>query len=73
MLITLSSPGVGMLCFNRRLGCLDKEPILSIRLVDESFEAMDQDLKSISGVKFYRYFPTPLYRKFERAADHIYK
>ncbi|XP_062589247.1 probable cytochrome P450 49a1 [Saccostrea cucullata] len=60
-----------MLCFNRRLGCLHDKPVINITLLEDLFDAIDRDLKSI-GIKPYRFFNTPLYRKFKKGADHIH-
>lgn len=60
-----------MLCFNRRMGCLDNVSVIDIKLLDDLFECIHEDLNN-TGIKFHLYFPTPLYRKLERAADHLF-
>lgn len=64
--------GVGMLCFNRRFGCLDKKSIIDIKLLEDMFDAIDKDLRSIV-FKPYIYVSTPLYRQFKKAADHLFR
>ncbi|XP_061169294.1 probable cytochrome P450 49a1 [Saccostrea echinata] len=70
-LVNYATESVGMLCFNRRLGCLHDKPVIDITLLEDLFDAIDRDLKSI-GIKPYRFFNTPLYRKFKKGADHIH-
>lgn len=61
----------GMLCFNKRLGCLEGASVTDSKYLDDIFEASEKDLKRF-GPSLYKYISTPLYRKFERAADHIF-
>ncbi|XP_061169532.1 probable cytochrome P450 12d1 distal, mitochondrial [Saccostrea echinata] len=61
----------GMLCFNKRLGCIEGASVLDNNHLNDIFEACDQDLKRL-GPSFYKYVSTPLYRKFERAADQLF-
>lgn len=61
----------GMLCFNKRLGCLEGASVIDSAYLDDIFEASEKDLKRF-GPGLYRYISTPLYRKFERAADYIF-
>ncbi|XP_061175602.1 probable cytochrome P450 49a1 [Saccostrea echinata] len=70
-LVNYATESVGMLCFNRRLGCLCDVPIIDINLLEDMFEAIFIDY-NYQGVKLYKYFETPFYKKFERAADHLY-
>lgn len=70
VLVNYATESVGMLCFNRRFGCLDKDSIINIKLLEDLFDGIDRDSKNI-GFKPYVYFSTPLYRKFKKAADHI--
>ncbi|XP_061169293.1 probable cytochrome P450 49a1 [Saccostrea echinata] len=70
-LVNYATESVGMLCFNRRLGCLEDKPVIDINLLEDLFDAIDRDLKGM-GFKPYRFFTTPLYRKFKRGADHIH-
>lgn len=65
------SVGTGMLCFNKRFGCIEGGSILNIKYLEDIFDATDKDVRSF-GLQLYRFFPTPLYRKFERAADHLF-
>lgn len=64
--------GVGMLCFNRRFGCMDKTGIIDIKFIEDIFDAIDVDSKSL-GFKPYLYVSTPMYRKFKRALDYVYR
>lgn len=70
--ILISVSGVGMLCFNRRFGCMDKTSIIDVKFIEDIFDAVDVDGKSL-GFKPYLYVSTPLYRKFKRAIDHVYR
>ncbi|XP_062614817.1 probable cytochrome P450 49a1 isoform X2 [Saccostrea cucullata] len=70
-LVNYATESVGMLCFNRRLGCLKNKPVIDINLLEDLFDAIDKDLKGM-GFKPYRFFNTPLYRKFKQGADHIH-
>ncbi|XP_022341525.2 putative cytochrome P450 49a1 [Crassostrea virginica] len=70
-LVNYATESVGMLCFNRRMGCLDNVSVIDIKLLDDLFECIHEDLNN-TGIKFHLYFPTPLYRKLERAADHLF-
>ena len=63
--------GLGMLCFNTRLGCLDGTANLDfVEDLGIFFRSIDETGRH---VKPYRYFRTPLYNKFERAADNMYR
>lgn len=67
----LFSKGTGMLCFNKRLGCLEGVSVIDSAYLDDIFEASEKDLKRF-GPGLYKYISTPLYRQFEKAADHIF-
>ncbi|XP_034335699.2 probable cytochrome P450 49a1 [Magallana gigas] len=71
VLANYATESVGMLCFNRRFGCLDKKSIIDITLLEDMFDAIDKDLRSIV-FKPYIYVSTPLYRQFKKAADHLF-
>ena len=63
--------GLGMLCSNTRLGCLDGTANLDfVEDLGIFFRSIDESGRYI---KLYRYFRTPLYNKFERAADNMYR
>ncbi|XP_061169292.1 probable cytochrome P450 49a1 isoform X2 [Saccostrea echinata] len=70
-LVNYATESLGMLCFNRRLGCLDDRSVIDINLLEDMFDAIDRDFKSF-GLKLYRFFNTPLYKKFKSAADQIH-
>lgn len=71
VLVDYATESVGMLCFNRRFGCMDKTGIIDIKFIEDIFDAVDVDSKSL-GFKPYLYVSTPMYRKFKRALDHVY-
>lgn len=70
-LLRYVTESTGMLCFNKRFGCIEGGSILDIKYLEDIFDATDKDVRSF-GLQLYRLFPTPLYRKFERAADHLF-
>ena len=73
-IITNSSLGVGMLCFNKRLGCLESNqsnpPTIAI-CMSKIFDMMQEAL--LMPVNVYKYFRTPFYKRFEKEAIVFYK
>ncbi|XP_078336412.1 putative cytochrome P450 49a1 [Crassostrea virginica] len=70
-LVRFTTESIGMLCFNTRLGCLDGTANLDfVEDLGIFFRSIDETGRH---VKPYRYFRTPLYNKFERAADNMYR
>lgn len=56
--------GMGMLCFNRRLGCLQGQSPISMEDLNTIFTSTAEAGKFF---KPYKYFRTPFYRRFEKA------
>lgn len=56
--------GMGMLCFNRRLGCLQGQSQISMEDLNTIFTSTAEAGKFF---KPYKYFRTPFYRRFEKA------
>lgn len=70
-LINFTTESVGMLCFNRRLGCLDGTSNLDfVEDLGTFFRGLDE---TGQHVKPYKYFKTPRYKTFAKAADNMYK
>jgi hypothetical protein len=63
--------GTGMLCFNKRLGCIDSVSVLDSQCLDDIFDVINRDLNK-RGPALYKYISTPLYQKFEKAADQLF-
>ncbi|OWF50847.1 cytochrome P450 49a1 [Mizuhopecten yessoensis] len=62
---------IGMLFFNSRLGCLDggKTADDIVRNVVFVFHALEVDIRS--SFRWYRYFRTPFYNKFEQSLNTL--
>ncbi|XP_033755836.1 cytochrome P450 CYP12A2-like [Pecten maximus] len=68
-LYRFTTESVGMLCFNKRLGCLDGGHRLDTIIygLDIFVEAVEKDLRAIVRPHKYLKLKTPFYRKFEES------
>ena len=62
--------GVGMLCFNRRLGCLENQSPISETDLNTIFTSTAEAGRIF---KPYKYFRTPFYRRFEKAVLKLHR
>ncbi|XP_033754997.1 probable cytochrome P450 49a1 [Pecten maximus] len=69
-LMEYTAEGVGMLCFNTRLGCITENNATS-ELMEHTKTYLEVFGESTYRLPLYTIFRTPMYRKFERAADYI--
>ncbi|XP_048752205.2 probable cytochrome P450 12b2, mitochondrial isoform X2 [Ostrea edulis] len=70
-LVNFTTESIGMLCFNKRLGCLEGTSKLEfVEDLGTFFQGIDETKRHL---KLYRYFETPLYKKFSKAADNLYR
>nr|XP_022337864.1 probable cytochrome P450 CYP44 isoform X2 [Crassostrea virginica] len=69
-LITVSTECVGMLCFNRRLGCLENQSPISTSDLNTIFTSTAEAGRIF---KPYKYFRTPFYRRFEKAVLKLHR
>lgn len=70
-MINFTTESIGMLCFNRRLGCLAGSANLDfVEDLGVFFRALAE---SNHNSQAYKYFKTPFYKKFEKSADNMYK
>ncbi|XP_062591942.1 probable cytochrome P450 CYP44 [Saccostrea cucullata] len=63
-LVSVATECMGMLCFNRRLGCLEGQPAVSMEDLNTIFTSTAEAGKFF---KPYKYFRTPFYKRFEKA------
>ncbi|KAJ8302853.1 hypothetical protein KUTeg_019249, partial [Tegillarca granosa] len=67
-----TTESIGMLCFNKRLGCLDENPNVNIMpIIKQFFRALGAS--TFSKLRPFKYLRTPLYREFETAANELQK
>lgn len=64
LLNAVATECMGMLCFNRRLGCLQGQSPISMEDLNTIFTSTAEAGKFF---KPYKYFRTPFYRRFEKA------
>ncbi|OWF50845.1 probable cytochrome P450 49a1 isoform X1 [Mizuhopecten yessoensis] len=69
-LMEYTAEGVGMLCFNTRLGCIT-ETNNSSELMEQTKTYLELFGESTYRLPLYTVFRTPMYRRFERAADFL--
>ncbi|XP_056011294.1 sterol 26-hydroxylase, mitochondrial-like [Ostrea edulis] len=68
-LVSVSTECVGMLCFNRRLGCLDGQSIVNMEDLNTIFTSTAEAGRFF---KPYKYFRTPFYKRFEKAVQNLH-
>ncbi|XP_069112979.1 probable cytochrome P450 49a1 isoform X1 [Argopecten irradians] len=69
-LMEYTAEGVGMLCFNTRLGCIS-ETDQTTDLMIHTKTYLELFGESTYRLPLFTVFRTPMYRRFERAADYI--
>ena len=62
--------GVGMLCFNRRLGCLENQSPISTTDLNTIFTSIAEARRIF---KPFKYFRTPFYQRFEKAVLKLHR
>lgn len=72
MMMSYATESIGMLCFNKRLGCLQRsresdELMFHVR---QLFHQLGEHFYHV--FKVYRWFSTPFYRKYEESAQYLY-
>lgn len=70
-MINFTTESIGMLCFNRRLGCL--AGTANLDFVEDLGIFFRGLAESNHNSQAYKYFQTPFYKKFEKSADNMYK
>ncbi|XP_061196657.1 probable cytochrome P450 12d1 proximal, mitochondrial [Saccostrea echinata] len=63
-LVSVATECMGMLCFNRRLGCLEGQPVVRMEDLNTIFTSTSEAGKFF---KPYKYFKSPFYKRFEEA------
>ena len=69
----LSSTGIGVVCFNVRLGALRSDHVNSetTQFIDAVKTVMDISHKEFMAFPFYRWFNTPMFKRMVKAQEII--